>query len=385
MPNGSRLFIDIRSGSVGAAVASPGEKEGTHDVSISTRRNLPILAAFKGERLLSAMLGELRELLKEVRSSNPGSFSKVHVTIASPWFYSETKTIRHTSETDSKCDKEWIRKMVEAETSEFMARNFSDRSPEIVEKVIMRVSLNGYETRRPFGKLAKEQVFTLYASAVETQTVSSIRKALADALGSHRIELHTMPLSALPAAASVVSPDTSSYVVLDIGGEVSEFFLVRDRLISDSFSIPIGAHGVLRDMATELKSSTEEARAVYAAYQEGELDEAIRKRVEHSLGLTEVKWRTYAKSILEKISARAIIPPLVVLICTTRTGDILKKVFESADIAELFPQKASPGLIRPSPESIGINYKGQPGRSRSDIFLAVEISSIDKIELVEYS
>ena len=202
MASGIRLFLDIRSGSVAAAIAGPGEGQGTYNVSYSRRRNFPILPVFKGERLLSSMLGEIKELLLGVRAVNSGPFAKVHVTIGSPWFFSETKTIKHLSDTPTKCERGWLDKTIDTEVSEFIHRNFNGRKPEIIERILLRVSLNGYETTRPFGRIAQEQEFTIYVSAVESSTVNTIRHAVAEILGPDKLEFHTQPICSFPAALS---------------------------------------------------------------------------------------------------------------------------------------------------------------------------------------
>ena len=384
MPNSIYMFLDIRGGSVGVAIIERGKN--TEDTLLfSKRRVLPILNEFKCERLISTMVSEARELLLGVRKVNIGRIKKVYITIGSPWFFSETQTIIHKSDIPTKCDKNWLDMKIDEEVNGFILRNFNNRKPEIIEKVLLRTTLNGYQTDKPFGKLAQEQEFTLYLSAVETNTVNTIRRVVNDVFGSHQIEFHTMPLLALIAVDNLISVDINSYIIIDIGGEITEFILVRNKLIFDSFSVPLGVHEIIRTIAHDLKTSMAEGRSIYHSYQDATLGSIVKGKVEKSVSFVETKWRAYSKDIIKKISDKYILPVTVVIIGTHNSSFFFKKVFSNAEVMEMFPQHSLPNIILLSSENFKIKLKAKIAGLQSDIFTSVEISSIDKVNKFEYA
>src|SRR3989344_5686049 len=140
MHNGLRMFLDVRSGSVGGAIARYNKETKQSEAIFSARFNLPILQSFKDERLLSSMFEEIGKMLERMRKCAPGAPEEFHVTICSPWFFSETRTVRHSAGYHSVCDKKWFEKILSTESSLFLNQPFFEKKTRILERTLLNSS-----------------------------------------------------------------------------------------------------------------------------------------------------------------------------------------------------------------------------------------------------
>src|SRR3989344_1390911 len=376
-----RVFLDIRSGSVGLAIvrfASNGILKDVPEVIFCIRKHLPFIQKSKNERLLSTTINVVREVLITGRKHVQKDFKEVHVTFGPPWYFYETQTIKHASEKETICDKNWFKKIADSEVEAFISRNFHNRKPDIIEKTLLRATLNGYETSSPLTGAAKEYEFTFYISAVELSTTNSIRGSISEILGISEVKMHTMAPLCLSAVLFIFEGVVKQYMVVDLGNEITEFFLVRDELIVTSFSIPYGQHSVIKEISKDLRVSPTVAQSIYKSYLDGVLISTHKYMVENSLKRARGLWADLTVTALRDISAQYILSSVIILVGMKENSNFYKSVLEGKELGDIFPKQNPLDIRILVAEDLKLKSGTTVTGGKLDLFLAMEISSIDK-------
>jgi hypothetical protein len=371
------LILDIRSGSLGLAIISyaGAKREITHCV----RKSLPLQKDFESSRLIVQVGNALRQLLTETQSQRPKFRPhKIHIVIGSPWHLSETSTVLHKSPKEVEYDEKLVRKLFADEESDFRVSHFGERKPETIEREMLLVTLNGYPTSRPFGRSASEIGITFYLSMIDTDFLDVVRSAVGSVWKADQI-FHTFPYLSLLSTKTLIQGHADSYLILDIGGEVSELSLIRNSVALEGFSFPLGAHSIMRDIASALGLTLPEAGSIYKAFTLGQVDKKISAQIEKVLSDIKIKWITYLHNIFENISTLYVLPSVIVAVGNLETGRIIEEVITDEGISKLFTNAKSPSVIIPDPGTILSEIAVKPTAGVMDIFLAIEASTLEKI------
>lgn len=379
-----KLFIDVRSGSIGAAlINSTGETKS--EILFCKRLRLPLQMEFVADRLQSSLLEKLNELFSELHSANIRRPDEVHITIGAPWQISQTRLVVNTSETSFRYDENFAKKILLEEEDAFKAENFRNIDAQIIEQEIISIELNGYKTDKPMGKLAKELKLSSYLSAISKHLFEAIENRAQHAFHHKKIDFHTFPILALVAGNKIMKGKVPSYLMIDIGGEVSEASLIRDGIIINAFSFPLGAHSVIREIAQNFKSNIDEAESMYEAFLDKRISLKLSDKIKHVLSNIQVKWTAYTRGILEKIALNYILPQDIVILGIKSTSHLFSQILDEKEIAGLFSAQTERRTIIPEPKDLLRDFYARPGTGRLDLFLSTEIFAIEKLKDLTYN
>ena len=376
---GTKLFLDIRSGSIGATLAVD-RGAGGREIVVSLRKRLPIQIEFQAERLLAKLPQILGDILRDAAKRSGGKHpSTIHITLAAPWQVAQARTVTHKGERAIEYSRNLETDLIGAEQALFLREFFPEGAAKIIECKTFSTELNGYRTSDPSGKKAAEFKFSFYLSGAPTELVELLESCVRSVYHGGEIVWHTFSLLSLVACNYYMQGQTSSYLLVDIGGEISEASVVSRQLTSEVLSFPLGAHSLLRTIATGFKTSIEEAESLYRAFLEGRVSEAIGKRIESTLADIEVKWVAYMHGILEKIAGGSVLPRDVLVLGNKDTASLLLRVLGDATVKDLFKGNSDSRIALLLPEMFLEAYRTRLGTESPDIFLATEIFAIDKL------
>jgi len=376
------LFIDIRSGSVGGALveSSPKGKE----IVFSLRESVPIQARFDAKRQESSVIQSLRGLLEKIKingKARPPSI--IHITLGTPWHISQTRSIVHSADIPVEYDDSLVRQLFAEEEVAFKEEH-PDTGFEFIERKILAVYLNGYLVNKPLGKLAKETRLSFYLSSANTNLIKSLKKQLNEYYHQD-ISFHTFPLLSLVGSNEALAGKTNSYVLVDLEGEVSEVSYIKYGMGVETFSFPLGAHSIEREIARSFRTTPTEARSVYEAFLMDAVTEKVNQVISNALTDTKIKWTTYLHDILEKISAKHILPQTVVIIANKATARQFCEIMEEAEITKLFSNQSDRKIVILDTETFNHGWRITPEASSLDVFLACEIFAIDRLTYLPYN
>jgi hypothetical protein len=252
--------FDVGSGSVGAAIV---EIRGKRPVLIHTSLRAQLPHEDRSEEQVASDIVlktlEAGNKLLEIHSKGDAPNKSINnglVVIHAPWIRSHADSLRAPLKDESEIIEDMIIQLSEkALSSESL---LSEEG--IFERSVVRVELNGYPTSSPLGKRAKHVgVVTL-----KSEMLGGMEQKLKDAI------LGIIPGVDLVFRSSTLvdsalmrrkSPKSANFTIADITSEATAITVVRDGVVSDQKTVPVGYRTVVRAIAKERNSTEDDVQS----------------------------------------------------------------------------------------------------------------------------
>lgn len=326
------LIINIGSISIGAAVShiqsnavflEKVERESIGAGSEETRNDL--------EKQMQTVLAEL---LKKYAGEE---YTDIRVVLSSPWHHAHIRTIH------SKTEKP---ETVSIDTVERILEQYKNEAPpqkgnRDVEAVAVQVRVNEYPTALKNPVQGTHTTINLYESEVSGSLGRTIVTAIQKEIPSARISFHTFPLLAGTALRDMMLE--TSFIYIDIGGEVSELGVIHADGIHFLGSIPIGYWTLVRGMG---KKNIGDTRSRLALWIKGELNMAEAGKISEKFSKAFTPWLTEFEDILKDASAVVPLPRSVFLIADPEQAAWFKKGLEDHGSMNVSPTTITPAIAQ---------------------------------------
>lgn len=183
----------------------------------------------------------LKLVMRDLLSAKFGSPSKVAVFLSSPFVAGQLQALKREEKDKFKVTEQVIGAMVLEQTNKYRG----DRRHIVIDSKITRFILNGYIVSRPHGQRVRTLELAHYLSIASGAVIEKFKNVIKSACHHEQIEWHSASFAAY-AVARDWRPQGANFLLLDVGGEITELSLVWQGLIRESFSFPLGGHAVLR-------------------------------------------------------------------------------------------------------------------------------------------
>ncbi len=121
--------------------------------------------------------------------------------------------------------------------------------------------LNGYQTSKPYGKQTKSIEISIFLSMISKEVETKTRKVLEKIFHSHTIAFHSFALTSFSAIRDIFHSE-EDFLLVDVGGEVTDVSLVRRGILLETVSFPTGKNFLLRSVVLDLNTIPEEAHTL---------------------------------------------------------------------------------------------------------------------------
>ena len=222
------VLVDVRETSVAGAYlyvapASPPALLYTRRLPIEAREHEPRFKAMLRALsvLLDAMVREGAPAL--ARTAGSGSVGSILGSIDAPWQETSVRTEHFEGDEPFTFTKNMVDEAIRKTALEPSSRVLADES-------IVGMLLNGYETRRPYGKRVRRAAVTILSSRLSPEAAEGARRALSEAYHTDRVDLiagSALRYQALRAAF----PHEHMMLIVDARGPLTSIELVRDNLL----------------------------------------------------------------------------------------------------------------------------------------------------------
>ncbi|MEK7134690.1 MAG: hypothetical protein AAB819_03135 [Patescibacteria group bacterium] len=337
------LIIDIGSASVGAAIAVLS-REGKPTIFTTIREDMVFqedldIARFRTSMrdALAKALRTLERLLPDVLKKTGGSPpSRVYVTFSSPWHASETRTISSVQDKPFRMTEEILNRIVRREVNSFTRTELAARlgeDPSIIEEHVMRIALNGYETREPFGKEAKTLDVGLFLGVISRAILDDVTNETRRVFSAENKSFHSFPFVAFAVVRDFLGAP-EKFLIVDVGGEVTDVSVVSDHILSETTTFPVGKRTLLRALSRAFSTTPDEALSLVRLSSEKRLSETTEGRIGKSLSDVGSVWVSAFEKALSGITTRTAIPSSLFI----SADDDLLPYFEALVKRESFAQ-----------------------------------------------
>jgi len=268
--------FDIGSGSVGGALVflspdslptlyataraeiAPRESPSFDDLALGALGALASIA----EHLGSRGMREARE--RGIPSATPRGALCV---FSSPWHISEGIPLRRSQTSGFIVSPELLEQFVSLGAHQIPEGALSrarSAGATLIEQTILDVRLNGYSTSFPFGKRARELEVSVFLSAVESSVFARAQRILEREFPNSVFSYHSRSLLSFTVLRDLYGA-LDDFVILDIGGEVTDAVVLRGGNRLEHSSFPLGTHTLVRAAAEHAGSVFEEVRTLLRA------------------------------------------------------------------------------------------------------------------------
>lgn len=306
------LICDIGSASVGMALVDFSTSKPT--ILFSTRVPISIQDTFELsslEPLLVSFFDESLRLIEKAQKSGgiqEGSgrhIDTAHLFFSSPWYVAKSTSLQVLKDKPFFLDQHALEELILGEEKKFQSELVASSQASflgdmvVIERELLTIRLNGYETLSPLLKKALDIEMALFMSVVPHRLMQVLESKVTRAFHVNHIFAHAFPLAGFRALKHT-APLESNYLFLDVAGEMTDVIMVEDSVISSSGSFSFGRNALIRALGKGLNVPLEIAVSFLATYSKDGLDEETRVKMETIIRETLAVWRDQVEKTVGK-------------------------------------------------------------------------------------
>ena len=307
------LVIDLRSDCVSGALVEPkfDPKNCTVGSTLlkTSRREISSQTNFNLDRFFGDLVAALKQVLTELLTNAPRP-NNLTCFLAAPFYASQTRTVKHERPAPVTVTKQLIENLVADDLRQFQAsvpplyREIPNDAHELIERKIMQIKLNRYETHSPFGQKAREIEINHYLSVGSRKVLDRFRELFRAGLPHARPVFHSFSFAFYALARDLSADDrhlsraAENTLLLDLGGEVTEISLMAQGILWETVSFPLGRNFLIRRLTETFKTVPEEALSALKIYRRGGHSQLAGKQILATLLAAGEEWLTRFKAAL---------------------------------------------------------------------------------------
>lgn len=306
------LVIDVGSGSIGLALVLVGQK---NSIDFSNRYEIEYTDKVDFAILIEKMMATIKSSLAQLPKT---SIDEVKVFFHSPWHNVHTKTVSIKAEKSFLLTESILNKASNEQILSFINKDSINNyhNLKIIESVIPEIKLNGYVTKDPFNKKVTNYEFLLSLALAPEDIISSITDICSKNLIINRknISFHSATMAFAHLCGSLYNQN-SNIMVIDVGAELTEISLVKNKVLSSGISFAQGTHDIVRNVSKSLDISFTDALSKTHASFSNVLSKDLSEKINETLKPNETIWQRSISESFAKILSIETVPQSIVLIC----------------------------------------------------------------------
>lgn len=308
------LLFDISSSSIGGALFYM-QKDGVPKIIYSTREPIKIELEVNVDHFFNLTLNALKHVATKVCMSGIGAPTRIFMVLSSPWYASQTRTIRLEKGepflfTDKLADELTQKELALFEDEYLVKGAHALNKIRPIELKNMKTILNGYATNSPIGQKTKEIEMVLFISMSQEQFLGKMESVINQHFPHRKIEFVSFVMASFTVARDMFV-NQESFLLINIGGEITDISMVKKDILRESASFPLGKNYIMRSLATELSISSSEAKSMLTLYNEGHLAEAEKFKIEPVITKIKTEWVKVFQETLSTLTNDISIPATI--------------------------------------------------------------------------
>lgn len=329
------LVLDIRSSSVGGALFL-SENSLKPKIIYSIRENIISKEVFNPDEFLDLTLKSLDTIVANIYKMNFGAPDKIFCILSSPWHISETRVINFEKNTPFIFTPKFVDTLLQKEMGflkEESSNNYKDEQVRFFELKNIKVSINGYEVDDPINKKAQKLEINLFVSISPEQILNKIEQVINKHFNFKNVSFSSFILSSFTLVRDMYI-DKEDFLLVDIGGEVTDVYMAKENILNTSASFPLGTNFLAREVASFLRCSLSEANSLVLLFIKGHLHKDLYKKIQPIIEKTKIKWLKDFEQSLAVVSKELYIPSTIYVILEKEYQDFFKDLIEKEEYSQ---------------------------------------------------
>ncbi len=326
------LVLDVRSSSVGGSLFR-AEKSGVPKIIFSTREEFARDVSSDIERFLPNTLKCFDEVVNRIFKAGLGVPENIFCVLSSPWYVSQTRLINFKKPSQFVFSlalaDELIKKEVEAFKEEHLAKYVNtDQEVRIIELRSVKTMLNGYETEDPIDQKVEEVDMTLFMSMSPEHVLKSFENTVNKYFHHNTIKFSSFTMASF-AVMKNIFPDQPNFLLIDVGGEVTDIAMVKKNVLRESISFAAGRNFIVRGVAEALACTQAEAASYLALLDAGHAESPTESKLKPIVDKLKLDWLKSFQDSLANLSKDISVPYIIYLSADKEMISFFGKIIEA--------------------------------------------------------
>ncbi|MSR71195.1 MAG: hypothetical protein EXS50_00785 [Candidatus Taylorbacteria bacterium] len=378
------LIYDIASGSIGAALVSFVPNHAP-SVIFTDRQSILLKKKPTSADIISEMVRALTKISKSI-SDKKIKIKRIFFVFSSPWVISQTRIIDYKKDKDVLVTEKLINTIIRDEELKSIGTGTKRREgflqdfgldTVLVEHKAIAVTLNGYPTPYPNGKKAHFIEIPLVTSSVGGKILEIIDRAISPFFSSVKIINHSSSLLSYSVLRDIFENEYS-FLSIDINGEVTDIYIVKDGVLLHNASFPLGINMILRHMSDALGYELSVCESLLQVYNTGKIDQESGLKVKVILESIQKQWIELFHESISSLGNDIALPRKLFLTVSNNLSSFFAEFLRSEKFSQL--NLTSDGFSVEVVDMSKLNqYCHFNNGSRPDTLLAIEAIAINKL------
>jgi hypothetical protein len=313
----TELFFDLDSGSLGVLLLRRESSE-LPTVLFSSRYSFPFTGLFSGKNLYRKLGSLLEHAFADVHPHLGSSPDEITFFLAPPFSVEHVRRAQKDfapsiilTETNVRMLLDELVVNYKKEIRDTLLDLLPEEEPYLVEQKVVASAVNGYATNTPFGALASSFNADLFLAAMSSAHHAFIRDNLAKRYPRVPISFASRAASLGETIRSVIS--TPDLIMVDVGDHQTEITVVRDGMIAQAGTFPLGTHAVIRPLSHELGLPREVALSALSLDAHSVIHADERLRMADALGRVRKNLLAQFQKLLVPLATLSLVPDTILL------------------------------------------------------------------------
>lgn len=330
------LVFNIGSSSVDGAFFEV-QSSGIPKIIFSVQELIKIEEKIDIDNFSLSMMKILEVVVNKIYKAGLGAPSQIFCVLSSPWCVSQTRIINLKKNTPfvftEKLADELIKKEIKLfEEEHALKYGNSDNRVQMIELKNIKIMLNGYETSESLDKKTKELEMNIFVSICGEQVLKKIE----DTIGKYfhkKIKFASFLLSFFTIVRDMYLKQ-ENFLLLEIGGEVTDISMIKKNTLRESASFPIGCNFLIRGVASGLGCSLGEADSFISLFKDGHTEESVAKKLTLILNKLRTEWLKKFQDSLANLSNDISIPSTIYIVVDKDLVDFFSETIKTEQFSQ---------------------------------------------------
>ena len=331
------LVFNIGSSFVDGALFE-AQSSGIPKIIFSIRKLITIKEKVDIDHFLLLTIKSLEIAADEIYKAGLGAPSQIFCVLSSPWYVSQTRIINFKKNTPflftEKLADELVKKEIKLFEEEHMLKySNSNNTFRVIELKNIKMTLNGYETLEALNKKTKELEINIFISISGEQVLKKIEGAIGKYFHVEQIKFSSFVLSFFTIARDMYFKQ-ENFLLVDIGGEVTDISMVKKNILRESISFPFGCNFLTRGIASDLGCTLSEADSFISLFQDDHAEESMARKIALSLDKLRIEWLKQFQDSLVNLSNDISIPSTIYIVIDKDLVDFFSETIKTEQISQ---------------------------------------------------
>ena len=326
------LVFHIGSSSIGGALFW-AQSSGIPKIIFSVREQVVIEKDINIDRFLFLTIQALEIVVNKVYLAGLGAPSRIFCVLSSPWYVSQTRMINMERNTPfiftEKLADGLIKKEINLFEEEHLAQYANvGNQVRTIELKNIKTMLNGYESSIPLNQKAKELEMVIFISMSGEEVLKKIEETIGRHFHFKKIQFSSFILASFTVVRDLYVKQ-ENFLLVDIGGEVTDISMIKKNVLRESISFPLGRNFLIRGVAAGLGCDLALANSLISLFKDGHADESTAKKLAPIIDQLKTEWLKKFQESLANLSHDISIPATIYIAIDKDLADFFAETIKT--------------------------------------------------------